>query len=102
VSGAVLRGGSVAPEGPVIRMTLHLQGSASIVVDADLVRHIQQDEFGLALAVAFRGLTARQEDVIQDAILKAVEALNGPKSAVRPQFADDDAADVGIRAKQSK
>jgi len=60
-----------------------LEGDDPLVIDAELARWNPDDESGGTLAVAFRDLSAHQEDLIQDALLKALETLNGPTSGVR-------------------
>src|SRR5260370_36276812 len=83
VGGALLRGGPPLMTGDVIRMALYLRCSAPLLVDAELVRRKPQSATGAGSAVAFRYLRAVQEDVLQDAIPNALEALDRPDSGVR-------------------
>jgi hypothetical protein len=92
VGGALLRDGPPLMTGDVIRMALYLRSRAPLLVDAELVRRKPHDASGSGYAVAFRDLTATQEDVIQDAILNELEALNAPDSEVRRRVSDDDGA----------
>ncbi len=93
VGGALLRGGPALAVGQVIRVCLRLGQNDSLVVEALTVRQIAEGGAATAMAIAFRNLTAKQEDDIQDAILNALEALNPPRSAVR-QRATDEVGDV--------
>ena len=88
VGGALLRDGPPLMTGDVIRMALHLRCSAPLLLDAELVRRKPNSGLGSGYAVAFRQLTAAQEDVIQDAILNALEELNAPDSGVRRRVDD--------------
>jgi len=106
VGGALLREGPPLQSRGVMRVVLYLKGSAPLVVDAETVRQEQDGASSSGTAIAFRRLTAVQEDIIQDAILNALEALNGPDSGVRVRadgdsFADPPAAqDVPSRRKR--
>jgi hypothetical protein len=93
VGGALLRGGRPLRTGNVIRLALYLNGNAPLVVDADVVRQEPLGASGSGAAVVFRDLTAAQEDAIQDAILFALETLNGPDSGVRRRVRDDGSVD---------
>ena len=90
VGGALLRDGPPLMTGDVIRMALYLRCSAPLLVDAELVRRKPGNTSGSGTAIAFRHLTAAQEDLIQDAILDGLEALNGPDSGVRRRVGDDE------------
>ena len=89
VGGGLLRGAPPLAVGQVIRVCLRQGQDDSLVVEALTVRQIAEDGAVPAMAIAFRNLTANQEDEIQDAILNALEALNPPRSAVRQRAADD-------------
>jgi hypothetical protein len=71
------------PVGKTIKLALRFENSEPLIVDALVVRHTDHGPFGPALAVTFRGLTASQEDVIQDVMLSALETLNAPSSERR-------------------
>jgi len=64
-------------------MSLTLEATEPLVIDAEVARWTADDGSGATLAVAFRDLDVQQEDLIQDALLKALEALNDPMSGVR-------------------
>src|SRR5579859_6678825 len=82
VGGALLRGSPpLAPSDPV-RMMLYLGGGRPLVVDADVVRQFSSDRGEPVAAVTFRDLSPADEDAIQDGILRALEAMNGPNSRV--------------------
>jgi hypothetical protein len=91
VGGALLRGQPIEP-GQMVRVALELESGASVVVSAELVRHGRRDAFGPTLAVAFRDLNEGQEGFLENAVLTALEALNGPKSAVRGAPAPEEGA----------
>jgi hypothetical protein len=90
VGGALLRGGTPFAVGRTICLILRLGEGGPLVIEALVVRQVSEKEFGPALAVAFRNLTADQEDAIQDAMLNALETLNAPSSAVRQRSARDE------------
>jgi len=93
VGGALLRDGPLLRRRCVIRVVLYLKGSAPFSVDAEVVRQDSEGTLASGAAIAFRHLTAAQEDAIQDAILNALEALNGPDSGVRTRAGDGESAD---------
>jgi hypothetical protein len=66
-----------------MQLSLLFERGEPLAIDAEPVRRNPDDGFGATLAVAFDDLSAQQEDVIQDALLNALEALNGPSSGVR-------------------
>ncbi len=83
IGGALLRRGPVVSVGKVIRLTLHLADDNRLAIEALVVREAPEQGFGSAFAIAFRNLTAQDEDVLQDVILSAVELLNAPGSESR-------------------
>jgi hypothetical protein len=94
VGGALLRGGPRLTTRSEIRLALYLGGNEPLIIDAEPVRHKRRARPGSALAVAFRSLTPVEEDVIQDAILKALEGLNGPSSGVHAVDVDEESTDL--------
>src|SRR5262245_49604230 len=82
IGGALLRGVPEVALGLRSRLSLLFEGAEPLLIDAELVRWNRDDESRGTLAVAFHDLSARQEDRIQDALLKALEKLNGPASGV--------------------
>ncbi len=88
VGGALLQGGPPLSTADVIQMVLYLEGSDPLVIDARLAPRKARDGSDRGFAVAFQNLNAVQEDVIQDAILSALELLNGPDSRVRTRDRD--------------
>jgi hypothetical protein len=98
IGGALLRDAPEVAIGRMLRMFLMLEGAQPLVLDAEVVRWTADDGKGATLAVAFRNLDGEQEDRIQDALLKALEALNGPKSGIRGPIVDNqDGAALGRR-----
>jgi hypothetical protein len=89
IGGALLRGSPPAAIGQKIRVSLIFERGEPLAIDAEPVRWNPDDGFGATLAVAFNDLSAHQEDVIQDALLTALEALNGPSSGVRGPAANE-------------
>jgi hypothetical protein len=102
VGGAMLRGGPPLGTRDPVRLVLHLRGFEPILVDAAPVRQSREGGSASAIAVAFRRLTPVQEDIIQDAILKALEALNGPASGVRARGAGDPSLGAAAQPKTRK
>jgi PilZ domain len=94
VGGALLRGGPRPRTRDAIRLALYIGGNEPLVIDADLVRQKTRAGSGSAFAVTFRDLTPVEEDVIQDAILRALEGFNGPSSGVRGVDVDQGSADL--------
>src|SRR5262245_22625569 len=76
VGGALLRGSPPLRTQGVVRVVLYLRGCEPLLVDAEPVRQKRVGTSSSGIAIAFRHLTTTQEDVIQDAILNALETLN--------------------------
>ena len=94
VGGALLRGAPPLSTRSAIRLALYLGGNEPLLIDAEPVRHKRRAGTGSALAVAFRSLTPVEEDVIQDAILRALEGLNGPTSGVHAVDVDEGSTEL--------
>jgi CheY-like chemotaxis protein len=83
VGGVLLAGGPLLTPGRTVRVTLKLRGSATLVVDAELVRCGRSMSSDAGVAAAFRNLTASQEDAIREALVSALEEENRGRAAPR-------------------
>ena len=70
-SGALLSGGPALEVGHKLQLSLHVAGVHLVDVRAEVVRHTSTH----GTAVAFRGVGALDEDMIQQAVLRSPEAL---------------------------
>src|SRR5262245_478376 len=82
IGGALLRGAPDIAIGQRTRISLMFEDAEPLVINVEPVRWTPDEGEGATLAVAFHDLSAHQEDLIQDALLKALEALNGAASGV--------------------
>src|SRR6266481_5794442 len=74
IGGALLRGPPEVALGLRTRLSLLFEGDEPLVIEAELVRWSRDEGSSGTLAVAFHDLSAGQEDLIQDVLLKALEA----------------------------
>ena len=83
-------------------MVLILEEGEPFVIDVELIRWGCDEGSSGTLAVAFRDLSAHQEDLIQDALLKAIETLNGPRSGVRGPAADEEPPEAARNLRRTR
>ena len=79
--GALLVAGPKLRVGEELRVNLHIVGQPAIELQARVVRHA--DTQAPALGIAFLQLSAADEDTIQQAVLRALEAERRGESAGR-------------------
>jgi c-di-GMP-binding flagellar brake protein YcgR len=79
--GALLVAGPKLRVGDKLRMSLHIVGQAPIEMQAQVIRHADMQL--PALGVAFREVSAADEDTIQQAVLRALESERRGESAGR-------------------
>jgi hypothetical protein len=102
IGGALLRCAPEVALGLRTRLSLLFDGADPLLIEAELVRWNRDEESSGTLAVVFHNLSARQEDAIQDALLKALETLNGPASGVRKKGATDQVDHLPSRTKRAR
>lgn len=90
--GVLLSGGATLSVGETLRILLQLQGHLPIAIHGQVLRRDERGSGAFAYAVTFRDLSAKAEDLIQGAVLLALERQRRlPEPAV---LVVDDSPDV--------
>ena len=89
-SGALLSGGPELEVGHKLGLSLHVAGVHLVDVRAEVVRHTSTH----GTAVAFRGVRALDEDMIQQAVLGALEAYRRGDCPSRYVLVVDDSESI--------
>ena len=85
-SGALLSGGRELEVGEKLSLALHVAGVHLVDLQAEVIRHAE----ARAMAVAFRDVRALDEDMIQQAVLGALEAFQRGDCPARHVLVVDD------------
>jgi CheY-like chemotaxis protein len=92
VGGALLTGGPLLPVGASVRAELEIAGGPRLSTLGEVVRRDAPDTPEGWLALAFRGLAPSDEDAIQDAVLRGLEAEARGQRPPRTVLVVDDSA----------